>query len=337
MRAVQVTEQRRLREGDLPDPEPAPGEVTVDVAFCGICGSDLHMLPSPAIAPGAVMGHEFSGRISALGEGVREWAEGERVAVIPGTACGACPMCLAGDEHLCVQGVVRGHGLGGRPGAYAERVAVDESSLVRLPDSVSDEAGALVEPLAVGVHAQRMSGLGDGDGAVVLGAGPIGVMCSLALRSSGLERIVVVEPGESRRERMRRLGFEAIPLEGVHEAALAALGGELPDGVFECAGHPDALGLALELIRPSGAIVAAGILEEPVQINQLLLIIKEARILGAFAYRRADFEAARDLLASGAIPADELITNVANLGEAQEMFDELLRPGTEQLKVLLRP
>lgn len=337
MRALQVTEARGLYEADLPDPEPGSGEVTVEVAFCGICGSDLHMLPSPAIAPGAVMGHEFSGRIGAIGDGVAGWEPGERVSVLPGTPCGHCPHCLADNEHLCVEAMVRGHGLGGRPGAYAERVVVDASSLFRLPDSVSDEHGALVEPLAVGVHAARLAALDPPDSACVLGAGPIGVMTALALRASGVERTVVIEPGEHRRLRIEALGFEVVALEGVHEAMITALGGELPAAVFECAGHPDALGLALELIRSAGTIVACGVLEEPVPINQLLLIIKEARIQGAFAYRREDFQRAIELLASGELPAGELVTEVAPLGRAEEMFDELRRPGTEQLKVLLKP
>jgi (R,R)-butanediol dehydrogenase/meso-butanediol dehydrogenase/diacetyl reductase len=337
MRALRVTEERTLAEGELPDPEPGPGEVTVGIAYCGICGSDLHMLPSPAIAPGTVMGHEFSGRVEAVGDGVEGWSEGDRVCVLPATACGSCPSCAAGNEHLCAEAMVRGHGLGARPGAYAERVAVHADSLFRLPDEVSDEDGALVEPLAVGVHAVRLADADPSLPACVLGAGPIGVMTALAARAAGFERLVVVEPGERRRERIAALGFDALDLDGVHMAALEALGGLPPAVVWECAGHESALGLALELVAPAGTIVAAGVLEEPVEINQLALIVKEARIQGAFAYGKADFERAIELLAAGEVPAGELVTEVAPMGRAQELFDELRRPGTEQLKVLLKP
>jgi 2-desacetyl-2-hydroxyethyl bacteriochlorophyllide A dehydrogenase len=337
VRALQVTEDRRLAEAELPDPEPGPGEVAIDIAFCGICGSDLHMLPSPAIAPGTVMGHEFSGKVAALGDGVEGWSAGDRVAVLPATACGECPSCRAGQEHLCAEAMLRGHGLGARQGAFAERVVVDPDSLFRLPDSVNEQQGALVEPLAVGVHGVRKAELRPADPVCVLGAGPIGVMTALALRATGSERIVVIEPGESRRTRIEALGFTGLPLEGVHEAVIAAFDGELPAGVFECAGHPSGLGLALELVRPAGVIVALGVLEEPVPLNQLLLIVKEASVLGAFAYQPQDFEQALELLAAGEIPADELITEVAPLESAQAMVDELRRPGTDQLKVLLRP
>jgi 2-desacetyl-2-hydroxyethyl bacteriochlorophyllide A dehydrogenase len=337
MRALEVTEERKLAEAELPEPEPQAGEVAIDVAFCGICGSDLHMLPSPAIAPGTVMGHEFSGTVAALGEGVEGWELGERVCVIPVDPCGECPNCLAGNGHLCVQAPLRGHGLGGRSGGFAQRVTAPATSLLRLPDQVSDEHGALVEPLAVGVHAARLAELDPGEPVCVLGAGPIGVMTCLALRAEGFERLVVIEPGERRRERIEALGFGALPLQGVHEATVAALGGAMPAAVFECAGRPDAVGLALELVRARGVVVAAGVLEEPVPLNQLLLILKEARIQGCFAYRREDFERAIELLASGELPGGELVTEVVPLGRAQEMFDELGSPGTDQLKVLLRP
>lgn len=337
MRALQVTEERGLAEADLPEPEPGPGEVAIEVAFCGICGSDLHMLPSAAIPPGTVLGHEFSGRVAAVGEGVSGLEPGQRVCVLPMDPCGECAACRDGHGHLCLQAPVRGHGLGGRAGAFAERVLAPATGVFALPDEISDEHGALVEPLAVAVHAVRLGAAEQRDPVVVLGAGPIGVMTALALRASGYERLVVVEPGDRRRDRAAALGFETMPLEGVHMAAVEALGGELPVAVFECAGHPSALGLALELVRPAGTVVAMGVLEEPVPVNQLLLIIKEARIQGSMAYGPSDFERSQELLGSGRIPADELITEVAPLSRAEELFGELRRPGTEQLKVLLRP
>jgi 2-desacetyl-2-hydroxyethyl bacteriochlorophyllide A dehydrogenase len=337
MRALQVTEARGLAEAELPDPKPGPGEVAIEVAYCGICGSDLHMLPSAAIPPGTVMGHEFSGTVAALGEGVRGLEPGQRVCVLPMDPCGECIACRDGNGHLCLQAAVRGHGLGGRAGAFAERVTAPARNVFALPDELSDQHGALVEPLAVAVHAVGLGAAEPSDPVVVLGAGPIGVMTALALRASGYQSLVVVEPGERRRRRVEDFGLAAAGLEGVHTAAIEALAGELPVAVFECAGHPSALGLALELVRPAGTVLAMGVLEEPVPINQLLLIIKEARIQGSMAYGPSDFERSIELIASGAIPADELVTEVAPLGRAQELFEQLRRPGTEQLKVLLHP
>ena len=161
MRAVQVTEERGLAEGELPDPEPGAGEVVVEIAFCGICGSDLHMLPSPAIAPGSRHGPRVLGQhLGARATGSRAGRSATASRCCRGRPAGSAPSARPTSEHLCMQGVIRGHGLGGRPGAYAERVAVSAESLFALPDSVSDEHGALVEPLAVGVHAETLAEFG---------------------------------------------------------------------------------------------------------------------------------------------------------------------------------
>jgi threonine dehydrogenase-like Zn-dependent dehydrogenase len=146
-----------------------------------------------------------------------------------------------------------------------------------------------------------------------------------------------VEPNERRRERIESLGFTALDLENAHMGVLETLGGELPHAVFECAGHPSALGLGLELVRPAGTVVALGVLEEPVPINQLLLIVKEATVRGSFAYSKRDFAAAIALVAAGELPGEKVITEIAPLERAWELFNDLSAPGTEQMKVLLRP
>jgi threonine dehydrogenase-like Zn-dependent dehydrogenase len=171
----------------------------------------------------------------------------------------------------------------------------------------------------------------------VIGAGPIGVMVALGLRAGGWERVVVIERNEQRRARIERFGFTAVGLDGVHMAVLDALGGELPAAVFECAGHPSAAQLAIELIAISGRVVLLGVLEEPVPISQLVMMVKEAELAASFAYLPENFRASIELLAAGRIPADELITAMVDLAEASKMFKELVRPETEHLKVLLRP
>jgi 2-desacetyl-2-hydroxyethyl bacteriochlorophyllide A dehydrogenase len=283
------------------------------------------------------MGHEFSGRISALGDGAGDWSKGDRVCVYPFVPCGECPMCASGNEHVCMNAATTGIGLGAVDGAYAERIAVDASSLFRLPDEVSDDAGALVEPFAVGLHGIAVAGADPDEPAAVIGAGPIGVMTALGLRARGFERVVVVERNERRAQRVRDLGFDAIGLDNVHMALMEACGGMPPPAIFECAGNPAALGLALELIRTQGVIVALGVLEEPVPISQLVLLIKEAQVRGSFAYTKGDFADAIELIAAGALPVDRLVTSVVELERAEEMFAALVDPAAEELKVLLAP
>jgi threonine dehydrogenase-like Zn-dependent dehydrogenase len=163
------------------------------------------------------------------------------------------------------------------------------------------------------------------------------VMTAVALRAEGFDRVVVVERNPRRAERVAALGFDVVGLEDVHMKVIDALGGELPRAVFECAGNPAAAPLALELVRPRGRVVLLGVLEEPVAISQLVLLVKEAELRGSFAYLSDDFARALELLAAGRVDAGALVTAVADLGEAQEWFDELLRAETGHLKVLLKP
>jgi 2-desacetyl-2-hydroxyethyl bacteriochlorophyllide A dehydrogenase len=323
-----ITDDRRLEERQLDTPQPGAGQVRVKVEACGICGSDLHMLPSPTIESGTVMGHEFAGTIDAVGNGVGGHAAGDRVCVYP-----FAPL----DHHDLQTAMETGIGMSDHPGAYAETVVVDEAMLWRLPDGVSFDEGALVEPLAVALHGLNVAEVTAHEPCVVIGAGPIGTMTAVALRARGVERIVVVERNERRLERARQLGLDAIGLDGVHEGALAALGGVPPTVAFECAGNPSAPNLAIELVAPSGRVILLGVLEEPVPISQLLLMLKEAQIRSSFAYRPGDFDEAIALIEAGKVPGDDLITGREPLARAQDCFDELLSPETEHLKVLLKP
>jgi (R,R)-butanediol dehydrogenase/meso-butanediol dehydrogenase/diacetyl reductase len=337
MRAVAIGEDRTLAPIELEEPPLAPEEARVAVAFCGICGSDIHMRVSPAIPAGAVMGHEFSGTVAEVGSAVERLSVGERVAVYPFASCGECPNCRRGDYHVCQQAATTGLGLGANPGAYAESVVAHHAMLVPIPAGLSFEHGALVEPLAVALHGIRIGEVQPDDRCVVIGAGPIGLMCSLALKAQDVQQVVAVERNERRRQRMEALGVEALGLEGVHDQILEIFGGDLPDVVLECAGNPAAPQLAIELVRSRGIVVLLGVLEEPVEISQLVLLVKEAQIRASFAYRRDEFEQAVELLAAGRLPADRLITATASLERAQEMFDRLEDPTTEDVKILLTP
>jgi (R,R)-butanediol dehydrogenase/meso-butanediol dehydrogenase/diacetyl reductase len=337
MRAIAIAEDRTLQPTELEERPLEADEVRVEVAFCGICGSDIHFRHSPAVPAGSVMGHEFSGTVRERGGSVQAFAVGDRVAVYPFAPCGECANCARGDRHVCVQAAASGLGMGTNPGAYAESAVVEASMLLRLPEGLSLEHGALVEPLAVALHGIAIGAVDPGDACAVIGAGPIGVMTALGLKARGVDRLVVVERNERRQERMRSFGVEAIGLEDVHMRVMGALGGEPPDVVFECAGNPAAPALATELVRSRGIVVLLGVLEEPVEISQLVLMIKEAQMRASFAYTRRDFEDAAELLAQRRLPADDVITGTASLERAQEMFERLESPATEDVKILLTP
>ena len=216
MKAVVITEGRELELQEVDEPDPGEGQVRVKVAACGICGSDLHFLPSPAIPAGTVMGHEFAGEVDAVGPGVDGFEPGDRVCVYPFKPI---------DSHDLEVAMTTGLGMGGGPGAYAEKVVAAQEMLWRLPDGMPLEHGALVEPLAVALHGIDVTGVEPSDTCVVIGAGPIGIMTAVALRARGVEQVVVVEKNERRAARMAELGFDSVGLDGVHEAVVERLGG----------------------------------------------------------------------------------------------------------------
>ncbi|MFN8152033.1 MAG: zinc-binding dehydrogenase [Solirubrobacterales bacterium] len=329
MRAVTVAPAQSLEVSEVADAEPAEGEVSIEVVACGICGSDLHMLPSGILPEGAILGHELAGTIAAVGPGVEGWSEGDRVCVYP------FPPIDRLDIAASMEG---GIGLGTNDGGYAERMTCPVEMLWRVPDEVELSHGALVEPLAVGLHGIDISGAEPGMNVCVLGCGPIGAMTIVGLRGRGFERVVVIEPNEQRRELALRLGAAtALGLEGVHEAVIEAFDGGLPEVVIECAGNVNAPGLAIEILAPEGTVALVGMLEEPVPISQLNVMLKEAKLRGSFAYRPASFDEAVAMLADGKVPADELVTSRIGLDGVAAAFAELLRPGTPELKILIEP
>ena len=323
MRAVLLGAGGALTYDEVPDPVPGEGQVRLRVAACGVCGSDLHLRRMGFLPPGYVMGHEFAGVVDAVGPGVTGWAEGDRAAVYP---------FVPSPEHDMTASVT-GIGCGGPFGGLAEACVVGVERLWRLPDSLDTETGALVEPLAVALHALDVAGVRPDDACAVVGAGPIGVLTLLALRARGVTRVAVVELDAARRA---RVDAPAFGLDGVHEQVMAALGGP-PRVVFECAGHPSAPGLALELVAPSGVVTLLGVLDEPVPISQLLLMVKEAQLRASFCYRPASFDEAVGLLADGAVPVDRLVTSRRPLADTPAVLDELATPGTGEVKVLLVP
>ena len=336
MRAVEIGADQRLVLVDREEEPVTTGELRLAVSLCGICGSDIHM--RPRIPEGTVMGHELSARVVEIGEGVDGWSPGDRVVVNPFDPCGSCAVCARGDDHLCRNPEGRLVGLLSRPGGYAESVVVKPHQLFRIPDEVSDEAGALVEPLAVGVHGVSLHPPAADDPVAVFGAGPIGLMTLLALRARGVQNIVLVERNPERGARVGAIvGVEAITPDDVEAGGLEQRLGEPPAVIFDCAGHSSVLPVAMAQVRPGGTVVMVGIADDPTPIVPIVLAMSEITVKGALAYRRADFDEAIRLLASGSIPVDQVVTKVTPLGTAEEMFAELVRPGTDQIKILLSP
>ncbi|GIP40816.1 galactitol-1-phosphate 5-dehydrogenase [Paenibacillus sp. J31TS4] len=317
-----------LREAEVP--VPAEDEVLIRVERAGICGSELsgYLGHNSLRKPPLVMGHEFAGTVEAAGARAGRFRSGDRVTANPLVSCGRCRACLAGDGQLCPQRVLVG---AGRPGAYAEYVAVPERNVYRLPDGMGMAEGALVEPLACAVHIGRLASLAPWDRLFIAGAGPIGLLVLAAARRFGLTDIVVMDINRSRLDIVRELGGQA----AANPEELRRL---VPDGGFDAA--VDAVGLeatrraCMEAVRPGGRIVLSGLHAADSSLPVNLAIRSELTLLGAFAYRPLDFELALDWLAQGLVDLSPW-TETAPLEEGQACFEKLLSDPGRTAKILL--
>jgi (R,R)-butanediol dehydrogenase/meso-butanediol dehydrogenase/diacetyl reductase len=328
MKAAAFKEQNRMAVIEVPQPHPGPGEVVLKVHNCGICGSDLHAVQYGIGLPaGTVMGHEFCGEVFELGPGVRGFRVGERVTSLPFISCGDCEACRRDDGMHCAR--TRGLGLGQLPGAYAEYVLCGERSLLKLPDNVDSRAGALVEPLSVGLHGVNRARLQPGAGVVVMGAGPIGLSTLLWARAKGVPAVVVSELAPGRTELAMKLGASAVVNPTIEDPAekVRSLTGRAPDVVFECIGVKSTLDSATNMVGLHGRVVVLGVCMEPDQIRPLTCILKEISIDFIVGYTRAEFQETIDALASGRIDPRPMITDIIGIDRVPEMFDALKNPG----------
>lgn len=337
MRAAVVTADRSVAAVTIERPAPAAGEVLLTVSYCGICGSDLHMLGAPdGCPPGHVLGHEFTGVVAELGQKADGWAVGDRVVVDPLISCGECDPCRTGHPNLCEQeGIDHGPGIG-RQGAYAESVAVPAGMLRRLPDTVSDADGALIEPLAVAIRAIKVSGATPDEPVCVLGAGPIGMLAVASLQARGFSRIAVVEPIPGRRAAVQRLGVAAVAPDEAMTGVPSQLD-EPPAVAIDATGDPTGAPLAIELLRPAGRLTIVGLPDDPAPIDLAAIAFKELIVRGSLCSSDGDFSEAIDYIAGGRIPCHQIVTTTASLDDAATVLKDLRSGATEQVKVLLRP
>jgi threonine dehydrogenase-like Zn-dependent dehydrogenase len=308
MKAIVWHGPGRMTIEERPEPpDPEAGELIVRPEAVGICGSEVegYLGHMGNRTPPLVMGHEFAGVVVAAGDDAGAW-DGARVAVNPLAGCGRCRLCRAGHENLCPRRTLIGiH----RPGAFADLVTAPAANVRALPDGLPARIGALVEPLANGVHAVRLGLAGDPvERAVVLGAGTIGLMTLQAALLAGVAHVSVLEPQRERRERARALGAHAAFGDG-DEAREAAHGGTDrlgADLVLDAVGAQATRAMALELLRPGGQAVCIGLAADETTLGFHGIVRGQLGLRGSYAYTMADFEQALAWLADGRASVGEL-------------------------------
>ena len=308
---------------DVPAPTPARGQLVLRVERCGICGSDLHAVHS--MARGTILGHEFAGEVVSVGEGVDAWKVGDRAVSLPFFSCGTCERCRRGDVPMCLHN--RGIGIGAAQGAYAELVAVQAENTLHVPAGVTFREAALVEPLAVGLHAIRRSGLAAGETCIILGAGPIGIATMLWARAIGAQT-VVSEPAPGRRAIAERLGGTVVVDPSTTDPGVVALelGGGNVAKIFECVGAPRMIQDAMTMSSLRTQIVVLGICMAMDELFPILGIVKEIGIQFVLCYTAAEFREALDALATRRLDVGPMITDVISLDDVPAMFETLAAP-----------
>jgi len=354
MKSVRYYKANDIRIEDMPVPEPVGDQVRIKIKWCGICGSDLHeYLDGPFLTPGTephpvfgttnpiTMGHEFSGVVDAVGPDCKKLKVGDRVVPEPVIACGECPACLANEKNRCENSAC--FGLSDDNGAFAEYCVFTESMTHILPDNMTFEQGALIEPLAVGYHALKMGRFEPGQVAVVAGAGPIGLGIVASLKAKGAGKIIVVQRQSVRQEYAAKCGADVIldpNKDDVAAEVMKLTDGKGADIAFEATSAEQCFHLLLDCIKKGGAEVVVSIWTRPVTINLTPVVAGEKSIIGSIDYNGSDFKDVIDMISSGEmyIPPEYISKKIYLEDFIEEGMGTLTGPEKKvQVKILVTP
>jgi len=336
MKALVWTEPEKAEVRDVPKPEPSRGQTRVKVTYCGICGSDIgifHGKHPRAKAP-LVLGHEFIGVIDEINGEAGSFAIGDRVAGWPNIPCKECYFCKLGIPHVCKNLKITGIDL---DGGAAEYVVCDTENLVRLDDSLSDTAAAIIEPLAVAVRSLHQASFKSLSTAAVLGAGPIGIMVAVMLKYAGASRIIISDIDEGRLDLCRDFGFETVNAArtSLSEYVQETTNGVGTDYVFECTGTEEGSLEMSKVCRIGGLICQTGVHKMPHQVDLRDINFKEQQIIGSRGHTMGEFAQAAAFAPRIQSDLEKAVTQIVPLMESDRVFDYLSDPEMVTVKVVV--
>ncbi len=339
MKCVKIKDKRLLETTTVEEPKSDGKKVLIEIKKAGICGSDIHNWET-GMPAGLIMGHEYCGIV--LDKGNKQDLEiGDRVTSLPISPCGHCEACETGNPQYCPE--TWNHALGlslDQNGAYEEKILIDGDLIIKVPDNITDEEVAMVEPTAVGIHAVHLADIKVGEKVLVIGGGIIGLVSALFAKKEGASKVVLSETNKQR-------GIKALDLKVVDEFYDATSADFMEkvmketnggfDVVLECCGNSKAVTSAIMACRPGGKVILVGVATDAITIPTTLAVLKEINIQGAIAYTKKEFETVIDLMSNKIIDVKPFVSDIISLDETQNAFLELTSGTTDKIKILIDP
>lgn len=339
MRCVSLKDVKQFEIKDIDEPKSTNGSVVIDVKRCGICGSDIHYWVEGE-PRGLVMGHEYCGKVVDPGSRV-DLKVGDRVTALPISPCGHCRACVSGNPQYCPETWTYATGLSlTNPGALASKMAIRPDMVIKVPDEISDEEVAMVEPTAVGLHAVHLADIKVGDKVLVIGAGIIGLISGVLARMEGASYVAFSEANNARGEKAVRLGvadccYDAKDTNMVSKMKEDTDGGF--DVVIECCGNSPAVSSAIMAVRPGGTVILVGVSLGTVTVPTVVAVMSELTLKGSIAYTKEEFETCINLMATKRLDTKIFIDGIVGLDGVQAAYEKLTSGVDDAVKILVDP
>ena len=339
MKCVAIKDKKELEIKELSDPISVNGSVVIKVTKAGICGSDIHYWES-GTPQGLVMGHEFCGIV--LDPGNREdLQKGDRVTALPISPCGHCDACQTGNVQYCLETWNEAVGLSlTNSGGFAEKLQVRSDLVLKIPDNVTDEEAAMIEPAAVGLHAVHLANVKVGSKVLIIGGGIIGLVSALFAKMEGASYVAMTETNPARGEKAIKLGVVDKYFDALNENLLATLMEKTGDGfdiVIDCCGNSKAVSNGLMAAKVGGKVVLVGVALEPITIPTVLAVMHELTVQGAIAYTIKEFKECLELISTKKLDLLKFMSDVVPLEKVQESFLRLTSGEDEAIKIIVDP
>lgn len=339
MRCVKLKGVKKFEIGEIDVPVSDGNNVIIDVKKCGICGSDIHYWDAGEPV-GLVMGHEYCGVVSDIGSR-EDLKVGDRVTALPISPCGHCSACLTGNPQYCPDTWSHATGLSlTNPGALAPKMAIRPDMVLKVPDNVSDEEVAMVEPSAVGLHAVHLANIKVGEKVLVIGGGIIGLVTAMFAKMEGASYVALSETNNARGDKSVRLGvadewYDAKDTKMLEKISLKTNGGF--DVVLDCCGNSPAVSSALMAVRPGGRVILVGVSLGTVTIPTVVAVMRELTIQGSIAYTKEEFQTCIDLMAGKKIEVLKFVDDIVGLDGVQKAYERLTSGDDDAVKILVDP